>query len=54
MREAIAREKQLKGWTRANKEALIVKTNPHWLDLAANWKHNWAPESPNGVNLSPK
>ncbi len=30
---AIAREKQLKGWTRAKKIALIEKINPHWEDL---------------------
>ncbi|RYZ23424.1 MAG: GIY-YIG nuclease family protein [Chitinophagaceae bacterium] len=27
---AIQREKQLKGWTRARKMALIGKTNPDW------------------------
>jgi hypothetical protein len=31
--QAIAREKQLKGWTRAKKEALIAKMNPEWRDL---------------------
>ena len=35
--QAIAREKQLKGWTRAKKEALIATTNPRWEDLSANW-----------------
>jgi len=30
---AIAREKQLKGWSRAKKIALIEKTNPGWEDL---------------------
>ena len=34
---AIAREKQLKGWTRNKKVALIELTNPMWLDLAAPW-----------------
>jgi putative endonuclease len=34
---AIAREKQLKGWTRAKKIALIVKSNPTWLDLSEQW-----------------
>ena len=33
-RAAIAREKQLKGWIRAKKVALIEKHNPFWLDLA--------------------
>jgi putative endonuclease len=32
---AIAREKQLKRWSRIKKEALVVSTNPHWLDLSA-------------------
>ena len=31
---AIAREKQLKGWTRARKIALIEKMNPGWEDLS--------------------
>jgi putative endonuclease len=31
---AIAREKQLKGWSRAKKIALIEKRNPSWEDLA--------------------
>jgi putative endonuclease len=30
---AIAREKQLKNWSRAKKEALISKANPEWRDL---------------------
>src|SRR5438876_9895463 len=30
---AIAREKQLKRWSRAKKEALIARTNPQWKDL---------------------
>lgn len=30
---AITREKQLKGWTRAKKNALIESMNPHWEDL---------------------
>jgi putative endonuclease len=32
-RDAIAREKQLKGWTRARKVALIEEHNPTWRDL---------------------
>jgi putative endonuclease len=31
---AIAREKQLKGWTRTKKEALIASLNPRWHDLS--------------------
>ncbi len=34
---AIAREKQLKGWTRVKKIQLIVNENPTWADLAADW-----------------
>jgi putative endonuclease len=30
---AIAREKQLKRWSRAKKEALIARRNPEWHDL---------------------
>lgn len=32
---ALAREKQIKGWSRAKKLALIDSTNPERLDLAA-------------------
>ena len=35
--KAMARENQLKGWTRAKKIALIEKTNPQWKDLSAEW-----------------
>lgn len=31
--QAIAREKQLKGWSRAKKNALIEALNPAWEDL---------------------
>ena len=34
---AIAREKQLKGWTRKKKNQLIQKANPEWKDLSLNW-----------------
>jgi putative endonuclease len=33
----IAREKQLKGWSRAKKVALITSFNPTWEDLGAGW-----------------
>jgi putative endonuclease len=33
--DAIAREKQLKGWRRARKIALIESLNPRWSDLAS-------------------
>jgi putative endonuclease len=35
IRSAIAREKEIKGWTRAKKLTLISKTNPEFKDLAA-------------------
>jgi putative endonuclease len=31
---AIARERQIKGWTRAKKVELIESVNPHWRDLS--------------------
>jgi putative endonuclease len=34
---AIAREKQIKSWTRAKKIALIEETNPSWSDLSEAW-----------------
>lgn|GEM_PF-3858087 len=34
IRDAIAREKQLKGWRRQKKNALISSLNPRWDDLA--------------------
>ena len=35
--KAIGREKQLKGWTRAKKIALIESKNPRWEDFADTW-----------------
>ena len=37
VREAIGREKQIKGWLRAKKIALIESMNPTWADLSADW-----------------
>ena len=37
MDEAIAREKQLKGGSRAKKMALIEAMNPQWRDLDADF-----------------
>lgn len=36
--EAIAREKQIKGGSRAKKEALINQDNPQWEDLWEKWE----------------
>ena len=35
--DAIAREKQIKGWLRRRKVALIETMNPHWRDLSGEW-----------------
>ncbi|WP_218938718.1 hypothetical protein [Oleiharenicola lentus] len=37
VRDAIAREKEIKGWTRKRKIELIETANADWDDLAANW-----------------
>ena len=34
---AIAREKQLKGWTRAKKNSLVESKNPNWIDWGENY-----------------
>jgi putative endonuclease len=34
---AVAREKQIKGWLRAKKIALIESLNPEWRDLSEGW-----------------
>jgi putative endonuclease len=45
-RDAIAREKQIKNWTRRKKIALIEESNPGWADLAANWFEDGPPRIP--------
>lgn len=37
IRDAITREKQIKGWLRIKKENLIRTLNPSWKDLAEDW-----------------
>ena len=37
IRDAIAWEKQLKGWRRSKKNALVERDNPRWEDLSADW-----------------
>ena len=49
--KAIGREKQLKGWSRAKKIALIETTNPQWLDLARDW-YPWMKEGAAGRDAS--
>ena len=37
VRSALAREKQIKGWTREKKITLIKEQNPMWQDLSKGW-----------------
>jgi len=37
VRQAIGREKQIKGWARAKKVALVETENPEWRDLSHGW-----------------
>jgi len=37
VRNAIRREKEIKGWIRQKKIALIESVNPKWKDLSAGW-----------------
>ncbi|MFY9843267.1 MAG: GIY-YIG nuclease family protein [Terriglobales bacterium] len=47
VRNAIDREKRIKGWLRIRKIQLIVGVNPTWSDLSEGWyeRHPYAPES---------
>ncbi len=40
IRAAISREKQVKGWLRSKKVALILAKNPQWKDLGEGWFKN--------------
>lgn len=46
IRDAIAREKQLKGWRRAKKIALFERENPGWVDISKEWfvRHRYQPD----------
>jgi putative endonuclease len=41
---AINREKQIKGWLRIKKIALIVAKNPAWRDLSTDWYNECQPK----------
>ncbi len=43
---AIGREKEIKGWLRIKKIALIVSVNPAWRDLSLEWyeRHVFQPD----------
>jgi putative endonuclease len=47
VQKAVNREKQLKGWRRSKKIALIESVNPHWLDLARE-RFPWMTDSGGG------
>ena len=49
---AIAREKEIKGWTRKKKIALIESVNPKWDDLSAQWADAFKPEPRSFVRVS--
>lgn len=52
---AIEREKQIKGWSRSKKIALITSLNPTWDDLAAEWGDRFKPDAgvcPKGVGAA--
>jgi putative endonuclease len=44
---AIGREKEIKGWLRIKKIALIVSVNPAWRDLSLEWyeRHPFQPDA---------
>jgi putative endonuclease len=46
VRKAIDREKEIKGWLRIKKIALIVSMNPAWRDLSEEWfkRHRYQPD----------
>src|SRR5258706_4015297 len=46
---AIAREKQIKGWTREKKIALIEGENSHWEDLSNHLKERWREQAREGA-----
>ena len=58
VRNAIDREKEIKGWTRTKKEALVRSVNPQWRDLGAEWKDRFKPkkqpQDPSGQETGPQ
>lgn len=44
VKNAIAREKQLKGWRRSKKVVLIESENPSWRDLSKEFGKQFKPE----------
>ena len=54
--EAIAREKQIKGWLREKKLKLILSVNPNWEDLSLEWEEDpsWQAIPGTHYRLKPK
>jgi len=48
----IDREKEIKGWSRAKKAALIESINPRWDDLAREWGNQFKPDKNQGPSLA--
>jgi putative endonuclease len=46
---AIEREKELKGWVRRKKVALISSVNPEWKDLSEEWESPPIPDTLHSV-----
>jgi putative endonuclease len=51
---ALDRERQLKGWSRAKKEALIIKLNPKWRDIIGEWEDKYGLEFRLDGRITPK
>jgi hypothetical protein len=51
---AIAREKEIKGWRRSKKIALIESMNPLWNDLARDWQSLYTSPSAADRNEIPR
>jgi putative endonuclease len=50
---AIAREKEIKCWRREKKLKLIGAMNPHWNDLAKDWRMRTSPKQSVVRSLAP-
>ena len=43
VKSAIAREKQIKSWSRKRKVELVEEANPTWVDLSEGWRQMQIP-----------
>ena len=50
VKSAIARKKQIKGWVRRKKVALIGSLNPYWVDLYEGW-YEGSPTTPDSSSF---